>query len=170
MKTLHKLVAAGVVVAAATAPAMAADISGAGSTFAYPIYSKWAEAYKKETGIGVNYQAIGSGDGITQIQNKEVTFAASDMPLSVVDLDTDGLLQFPTLTAGVVPVVKHRRRQARRPRSRRFDLGQDLPGLERRRDPQTQPQRKAPRPRRSGSCIVPTGRAPPSCSPIISAR
>ena len=105
MKTLHKLVAAGVVVAAATAPAMAADISGAGSTFAYPIYSKWAEAYKKETGIGVNYQAIGSSDGITQIQNKEVTFAASDMPLSVVDLDTDGLLQFPTLTAGVVPVV-----------------------------------------------------------------
>src|SRR5262249_47174773 len=69
----------------------AADISGAGSTFAYPIYSKWAEAYKKETGIGVNYQAIGSGNGITQIQNKEVTFAASDMPLSVVDLDTDGL-------------------------------------------------------------------------------
>ena len=105
MKTLHKLVAAGVVAAAATAPAIAADISGAGSTFAYPIYSKWAEAYKKETGIGLNYQAIGSSDGITQIQNKEVTFAASDMPLSVVDLDTDGLLQFPTLTAGVVPVV-----------------------------------------------------------------
>jgi len=105
LKTLHKLVAAGVVAAAATAPAMAADISGAGSTFAYPIYSKWAAAYKKETGIGVNYQAIGSSDGITQIQNKEVTFAASDMPLSVADLDTDGLLQFPTLTAGVVPVV-----------------------------------------------------------------
>ena len=68
MKTLHKLVAAGVVAAAATAPAIAADISGAGSTFAYPIYSKWAEAYKKETGIGLNYQAIGSSDGITQIQ------------------------------------------------------------------------------------------------------
>ena len=105
LKAFHRLVAAGVVAAAATAPAIAADISGAGSTFAYPIYSKWAEAYKKETGIGVSYQAIGSGDGITQIQNKEVTFAASDMPLSVVDLDTDGLLQFPTLTAGVVPVV-----------------------------------------------------------------
>src|SRR5262249_30832560 len=105
LKTLHKLVAAGVVAAAATAPAMAADISGAGSTFAYPIYSKWAEAYKKETGIGVNYQSVGSGDGITQIQNKEVTFAASAMPLSVVDLDTDGLLQFPALTAGVVPAV-----------------------------------------------------------------
>jgi phosphate transport system substrate-binding protein len=105
LKTFHKFVAAGVVAAAATAPAMAADISGAGSTFAYPIYSKWAEAYKKETGIGVNYQSIGSGDGISQIQNKEVTFAGSDMPLSVVDLDTDGLLQFPMLTAGVVPVV-----------------------------------------------------------------
>ena len=105
MKAFQRLVAVGIVAAAATAPAIAADISGAGSTFAYPIYSKWAEAYKKETGIGVNYQAIGSGDGITQIQNKEVTFAASDMPLSVADLDTDGLLQFPMLTAGVVPVV-----------------------------------------------------------------
>jgi len=105
LKTFHSLVAAGIVAAAASAPAIAADISGAGSTFAYPIYSKWAEAYKKETGIGLNYQAIGSSDGITQIQNKEVTFAASDMPLSVADLDTDSLLQFPTLTAGVVPVV-----------------------------------------------------------------
>jgi phosphate transport system substrate-binding protein len=105
LKTFHKLVAAGVVAAAATAPAIAADISGAGSTFAYPIYSKWADAYKKETGVGVNYQSIGSGDGISQIQNKAVTFAGSDMPLSVVDLDTDGLLQFPMLTAGVVPVV-----------------------------------------------------------------
>jgi phosphate transport system substrate-binding protein len=105
LKAFHRLVAAGIVAAAATAPAIAADIAGAGSTFAYPIYSKWAEAYKKETGIGLNYQAIGSSDGITQIQNKEVTFAASDMPLSVADLDTDGLLQFPMLTAGVVPVV-----------------------------------------------------------------
>jgi len=105
LKVFHSFVAAGIVAAAATAPAIAADIAGAGSTFAYPIYSKWADAYKKETGIGVNYQAIGSSDGITQIQNKEVTFAASDMPLSVVDLDADGLLQFPTLTAGVVPVV-----------------------------------------------------------------
>jgi phosphate transport system substrate-binding protein len=105
LKTFHTLVAAGVVAAAATAPAVAADISGAGSTFAYPIYSKWAEAYKKETGIGLNYQPIGSGDGITQIRNKEVTFAASDMPLSIAELDRDGLAQFPTLTAGVVPVV-----------------------------------------------------------------
>src|SRR5262245_20433721 len=106
LKTFHGLVAAGVVAAAATAPAIAADISGAGSTFAYPIYSKWAEAYKKETGIGVNYQAIGSSDGITLIQNKEVTIAASDMPLSVVDLDTASLLQLPTRTAGGVAVVR----------------------------------------------------------------
>src|SRR5438876_11483612 len=91
LKTFHKLVAAGVVAAAATAPAVAADISGAGSTFAYPIYSKWAEAYKKETGIGLNYQPIGSGDGITQIRNKEVTFAASDMPRSIAEPDRDGL-------------------------------------------------------------------------------
>ena len=96
---------AGIVVAAAGAPAPAADISGAGSTFAYPIYSAWAAAYKKETGVGLTYQPIGSADGITQIQNKEVIFAASDMPLGVADLDVDGLLQFPTLTAGVVPVV-----------------------------------------------------------------
>lgn len=90
---------------AATAPAVAADISGAGATFPYPVYAKWAEAYKKETGIGVNYQPIGSGDGIRQIQNKEVTFAATDMPLGIGDLDTAGLVQFPTLTAGVVAVV-----------------------------------------------------------------
>jgi phosphate transport system substrate-binding protein len=96
---------AGIGVATAAAPAVAADISGAGSTFAYPIYSAWAAAYKKETGVAVIYQPIGSGDGITQIQNKEVIFAASDMPLSVADLDADGLLQFPTLTAGVVPVA-----------------------------------------------------------------
>ena len=68
MKAFQRLVAAGIVAAAATAPAIAADISGAGSTFAYPIYSKWAEAYKKETGIGVNYQAIGSSDGIARIR------------------------------------------------------------------------------------------------------
>ena len=95
---------AGVVVAA-TAPALAADISGAGSTFAYPIYSAWGAAYKKEMGVGLDYQPIGSSDGIAQIQNKEVIFAASDLPLTLVDLDMDGLVQFPTLTAGVVPVV-----------------------------------------------------------------
>jgi len=106
VKTLHKLVAAGVVVAAATAPAMAADISGAGSTFAYPIYSKWAEAYKKETGIGVNYQSIGSGDGISQIQNKEVTFAGSDMPLSVVEGQMAQELDYVPMPPSVVSAVQ----------------------------------------------------------------
>src|SRR5262245_15145367 len=94
-------VAAGVMVA----PAAAADISGAGATFPYPIYAKWAEASRKETGIGVSYQPIGSGDGIRRIQAKEVTFAATDMPLPAADLEAGGLLQFPMLTAGVVAVV-----------------------------------------------------------------
>jgi phosphate transport system substrate-binding protein len=96
---------AGAAVAAAMAPSRAADISGAGSTFAYPIYSAWGAAYEKETGVVLNYQPIGSSDGITKLQNKEVIFAASDMPLNLVDLDMDGFVQFPTLTAGVVPVV-----------------------------------------------------------------
>ena len=96
---------AGASVTAAMAPALAADISGAGSTFAYPIYSAWGAAYKKETGVVLNYEPIGSSDGITKLQNKEVIFAASDMPLNLVDLDMDGFVQFPTLTAGVVPVV-----------------------------------------------------------------
>ena len=96
---------AGAAVAAAMAPARAADISGAGSTFAYPIYAAWGAAYQKETGVALNYQPIGSSDGITKLQNKEVIFAASDMPLNLVDLDMDGFVQFPTLTAGVVPVV-----------------------------------------------------------------
>jgi phosphate transport system substrate-binding protein len=96
---------AAVVFAAATAPALAAEVSGAGSTFAYPIYSAWGAAYQKETGAGLNYQPIGSSDGISQLQNKEVIFAASDMPLGARDLEADGLVQFPTLIAGVVPVV-----------------------------------------------------------------
>jgi len=96
---------AGAAVAAAMAPAFAADIPGAGSTFAYPIYSAWGAAYKKETGVGLDYQPVGSSDGIAKLQNKEVIFAASDMPLNLVDLDMDSFVQFPTLTAGVVPVV-----------------------------------------------------------------
>src|SRR5438552_13905506 len=82
-----------------------ADISGAGATFPYPIYAKWADAYKKETGSGLNYQSIGSGGGIKQIQAKTVTFGASDMPLKAADLDKFGLVQFPTVLGGVVPVV-----------------------------------------------------------------
>ena len=83
----------------------AADISGAGSTFAYPIYAKWADAYKKETGNGLNYQSIGSGGGIQQVKSKTVTFGASDMPLTIKDLDAAGLFQFPTVMGGVIPVV-----------------------------------------------------------------
>jgi phosphate transport system substrate-binding protein len=98
------LLAAGIVVAALT-PASAAEISGAGATFPYPIYAKWADAYKKETGTGLNYQSIGSGGGIKQIQTGTVTFGASDMPLPKAQLDKDGLAQFPTVMGGVVPVV-----------------------------------------------------------------
>src|ERR687883_1732645 len=85
--------------------ANAADISGAGATFPYPVYAKWADAYKKETGIGLNYQSIGSGGGIKQIQAKTVAFGASDMPLKPEDLNKSGLVQFPTVMGGVVPVV-----------------------------------------------------------------
>jgi phosphate transport system substrate-binding protein len=97
--------AVGLLVATATAPARAADISGAGATFPYPLYAKWADAYKKETGIAVNYQSLGSGEGIRMIQNKEVVFGASDMPLKTADLDSHGLVQFPTVIGGVVVVV-----------------------------------------------------------------
>src|SRR5882672_2703693 len=85
--------------------AQAVDISGAGATFPYPIYAKWADAYKKETGIGLNYQSIGSGGGIKQIKAKTVTFGASDAPLSGKDLDETGLVQFPMVMGGIVPVV-----------------------------------------------------------------
>ncbi len=95
---------AAALVASATV-AMAADISGAGATFPYPIYAKWADAYKKETGVALNYQSIGSGAGIKQIQAKTVTFGATDAPMKGEDLDKDGLIQFPMVMGGVVPVV-----------------------------------------------------------------
>jgi phosphate transport system substrate-binding protein len=85
--------------------AHAADITGAGATFPYPIYAKWADAYKKQTGIGMNYQSIGSGGGIAQIKAKTVDFGASDMPLKPEDLAAAGLMQFPAIIGGVVPVV-----------------------------------------------------------------
>jgi phosphate transport system substrate-binding protein len=85
--------------------AQAADISGAGATFPYPIYAKWADMYKKETGLGLNYQSIGSGGGIKQIKNKTVTFGASDMPLEPKDVTASGLVQFPTVVGGDVPVI-----------------------------------------------------------------
>jgi phosphate transport system substrate-binding protein len=85
--------------------AHAADISGAGATFPYPVYGKWADAYKKETGIGLNYQSIGSGGGIKQIKAGTVTFGASDAPLTGEDLSSSGLAQFPMVMGGIVPVV-----------------------------------------------------------------
>ena len=98
-----------VTVAAATAvtfsTAVAADITGAGATFPYPIYAKWAEAYNKATGNQVNYQSIGSGGGIKQIKAKTVDFGASDMPLDQKELEAAGLMQFPVVMGGVVPVV-----------------------------------------------------------------
>jgi phosphate transport system substrate-binding protein len=81
------------------------DISGAGATFPYPVYSKWAEAYKQQTGIGLNYQSIGSGGGIKQIEASTVTFGASDKPLESADLKQNGLVQWPQIIGGVVPVV-----------------------------------------------------------------
>ncbi len=83
----------------------AADMTGAGATFPYPIYAKWADAYKKTTGIRLNYQSIGSGGGIKQIKAKTVDFGASDKPLSVEELEKNGLTQFPTVIGGVVPVI-----------------------------------------------------------------
>jgi phosphate transport system substrate-binding protein len=105
MKLVRTLVACMAIATASTVTAVAADISGAGATFPYPIYAKWADAYKKETGIGLNYQSIGSGGGIKQIENNTVTFGASDMPLQPEDLTKNGLVQFPTVMGGVVPVV-----------------------------------------------------------------
>jgi phosphate transport system substrate-binding protein len=99
------LLIAGAIAIGAAIPAVAIDISGAGATFPYPIYAKWADAYKKETNNGLNYQSIGSGGGIKQITAKTVTFGASDMPLKAEQLAKDGLVQFPTVLGGVVPVI-----------------------------------------------------------------
>lgn len=88
-----------------SSPAFADDISGAGATFPYPVYAKWAEAYKIETGLGLNYQAIGSGGGIKQIKARTVTFGASDKPLKPEELEKDGLVQWPMIVGGVVPVL-----------------------------------------------------------------
>lgn len=102
---LRTSLAAAAISLAAGVPAGAVDISGAGATFPYPIYAKWADTYKKETGNGLNYQSIGSGGGIKQIKAKTVTFGATDMPLKPADLKEAGLVQFPTVIGGVVPVV-----------------------------------------------------------------
>ena len=96
-----------VIVAAAmvSGQALAVDITGAGATFPYPIYAKWADAYRKESGVGMNYQSIGSGGGIKQITAKTVDFGASDAPMKPEDLGKYGLIQFPAIMGGVVPVI-----------------------------------------------------------------
>jgi len=100
-----RVLAAAAVLGAMVVPAAAVDISGAGATFPYPIYAKWADAYKKETGVGLNYQSIGSGGGIKQIEARTVTFGATDAPLKGPDLDKNGLVQFPMVMGAIVPVV-----------------------------------------------------------------
>ena len=103
MNFMKTIVAAGLVVASTSA--FAADITGAGSSFIYPVLSKWADGYKKESGSAVNYQSIGSGAGIKQIQAKTVTFGATDKPLKVDELEMDGLVQWPMIMGAIVPVV-----------------------------------------------------------------
>src|SRR5262245_60851054 len=103
---IARILAAAVITGATTlaTTAIGAAITGAGATFPYPIYAKWAEAYKQQTGTGLNYQSIGSGGGIKQITAKTVDFGASDMPLKGEDLEKAGLVQFPAIMGGVVPV------------------------------------------------------------------
>ena len=103
MNFVKTVVAAGLV--AASTSAYAADITGAGSTFIFPVLSKWADAYKKESGDGVNYQSIGSGAGIKQIVANTVTFGATDAPLKADQLQKDGLAQWPMIMGAIVPVV-----------------------------------------------------------------
>src|SRR5256714_1595074 len=102
---LERFALLSIAVIAASRPVLAVDITGAGATFPYPIYAKWAEAYKAKTGNNLNYQSIGSGGGIRQIQNKTVDFGASDMPLKPEELEKSGLVQFPTVVGGDVPEV-----------------------------------------------------------------
>jgi phosphate transport system substrate-binding protein len=105
MRMKHLLVSLAVAAATLASSAQAANITGAGATFPYPIYAKWAELYKAATGTGLNYQSVGSGAGIKQIKAKTVDFGASDMPLPAQELTEAGLFQFPAIMGGVVPVV-----------------------------------------------------------------
>jgi phosphate transport system substrate-binding protein len=105
MKQLLATILIGTSAAFASSAALAADITGAGATFPYPIYAKWAEMYKKASGNGLNYQSVGSGAGIKQIKAKTVDFGASDMPLQAAELNEAGLFQFPAIMGGVVTVI-----------------------------------------------------------------
>src|SRR4051812_22531343 len=167
MKLIHTLAAAGFAAATLTAPALAADISGAGATFPYPIYAKWADAYKKETGIGMNYQSIGSGGGIKQIKAKTVTFGATDAPLKGDELEKDGLVQFPMVMGGIVPVVNL---EGVKPgdlvidgqRSPRYSSARSRSGTT--RQSRSSMAASSCRIRRSPSCTARTDRAPRSTS------
>ena len=103
-RTLLKTVAAAALATLAMGSALAADITGAGATFPFPVYAKWAEAYKKATGIGLNYQSIGSSGGLRQIRAKTVAFGATDAPVAGDVLDKDGMVQFPAIIGGTVPI------------------------------------------------------------------
>ncbi len=107
-KFMRNVIVAAAVAAAAVTSALAADITGAGATFPFPIYAKWAGAYKGVSGVGLNYQSIGSGGGIAQIKAKTVTFGASDMPLMPAQLNAGGMVQFPTVIGGEVAVYNVR--------------------------------------------------------------
>jgi phosphate transport system substrate-binding protein len=105
MRMKHLFVAIAIAATGFAASAQAANITGAGATFPYPVYAKWAELYKKASGTGLNYQSVGSGAGIKQIKAKTVDFGASDMPLPAAELNAAGLFQFPAIMGGVVPIV-----------------------------------------------------------------
>jgi len=102
---LRRATVAAALVVIAAAPAFAQDVTGAGASFPAPVYSKWADAYNKATGARINYQSVGSGAGIRQIKAKTVDFGASDAPLKDDELAKDGMIQFPTVIGGVVPVI-----------------------------------------------------------------
>ena len=103
--SLLEWLAAGVILGALSAGAAAQEMTGAGASFPAPVYAKWADAYNKATGVRINYQSVGSGAGLRQIRGKTVDFGASDAPLSDAELAKDGLIQFPTVIGGVVPVI-----------------------------------------------------------------
>ncbi len=154
--------------------AQAAGITGAGATFPYPIYAKWADAYKKATGIGLNYQSIGSGGGIKQINARTVDFGASDMPLKPGTLEKDGLMQFPTVIGGAIPAVNLKGVKPGELKLTGAVLGDIYLGkveeVERRRASRASTLASSCRTRTSRSCTAPTGRARPSSGRTTSPR
>ena len=149
-------------------------MTGAGASFPAPLYAKWADAYNKATGAKINYQSVGSGAGIRQIRGKTVDFGASDMPLTDADLAKDGLVQFPTVIGGVVPVVNVKGITPGQLKLTGPGAGRHLPGqdhqVERPGHRRAEPGRAAAGRRRSPWCAAPTGRAPPSSSPTTCRR